>query len=107
MSQLDMTGVAPSTPTDRHDAERTVDRIMATVNPVTLPEPLQAIVMAHGIRVEEWDPAALDENLRSKFFAFYVESADGTRILVVPAGQDPTVRLHAVRAIFDHEGMTA
>lgn len=60
-----------------------------------------------GLQVEEWDTATLSESLRSKFFAFYLEHKDGRRILVVPAGQDPIVRLHAVRAILAHPGVTA
>jgi predicted GIY-YIG superfamily endonuclease len=60
-----------------------------------------------GLQVEEWDTSTLGESLRAKFFAFYLEHKDGRRILVVPAGQDPVVRLHAVRAILAHPGVTA
>jgi hypothetical protein len=83
--------------------ERDVDRIMAAIT-----DPIAAFqALTAGLHVEEWDTASLDENLRDKFVAFYLERKDGTRLLVVPVGQDPAVRLHAVRALLAHPGVTA
>lgn len=71
-------------------------------------EALKALAADHpGIQFEEWDTATLDEPLRGRFLAHYLEHKDGTRILVVPLGQDPTVRLAAVRTLLNHQGVTA
>lgn len=59
---------------------------------------VEAFAAEHGLQVEEWDTAALAENIRDKFMAAYFE-IDGKRILVVPAGQDPAERLHAAREL--------
>lgn len=67
----------------------------------------QDLVAEHGLQVEEWDTSTLDESLRNKFLAYYLERKDGTRILVVPAGQDQTVRLHAARTLLAHPAVTA
>ncbi|MDX2696842.1 hypothetical protein [Streptomyces ipomoeae] len=70
-------------------------------------EAFQALTAEHNLRVEEWDTTTLDENLRDKFYAFYLQLKDGTRILVVPTGQDPAQRLHAARALLAHQAVTA
>ena len=71
-------------------------------------EAFKAIVAEHPrIQFEEWDTSTLDEKLRDKYLAHYTEHKDGTRLLVVPLGQDPTVRLAAVRTLLAHEGVTA
>ncbi|MDX2839488.1 hypothetical protein PV377_10945 [Streptomyces ipomoeae] len=91
MHQIPTSTALASTPTDQRD-------------PV---EAFHALTAEHHLRVEEWDTSTLDENLRNKFYAFYLQLKDGTRILVVPAGQDPVQRLHAVRALLAHQGVTA
>ena len=71
-------------------------------------EALKALVAEHpDLRVVEWDPSTLPADLRDGYLAHYLERKDGTRILVVPTGQDPTVRLHAVRTLLAHPGVTA
>lgn len=71
-------------------------------------EAFEAIVAEHPrIQFEEWDTSTLEEKLRDKYLAHYLERKDGTRLLVVPLGQDPTVRLAAVRTLLAHEGVTA
>ncbi|MEU6279473.1 hypothetical protein [Streptomyces sp. NPDC047028] len=65
-----------------------------------------ALVAEHGLQVEEWDTSTLDENLRDKFVAFYIETRD-RKVIVVPAGQDPAHRLAAVRALLVHPGVIA
>lgn len=67
----------------------------------------EALVAEHGLQVEEWDTDTLDKKYRDKFMAFYLEHKDGTRIVVVPIGQDPAERLRAVRALLTHQGVTA
>lgn len=77
--------------------------------PSTQPDPYEAVntlVAEHGLQIEEWDTSTLDENLRDKFFAMYVESK-GDRFIVVPLGQDPAHRLAAVRAVLTHPGIAA
>lgn len=70
-------------------------------------EAFKALTAEHHIQVEEWDTATLDEKLRDKYLAHYTEHEDGTRLLVVPLGQDPVVRLAAVRALLNHQRSAA
>ena len=84
------TSTAPSTQPDQSDPHQTV----------------KALAAEHGLQIEEWDTSTLDEGLRDKFFAMYVQTKDD-RFIVVPAGQDPAHRLAAVRALFTHPGATA
>ncbi|MBP0456487.1 hypothetical protein [Streptomyces montanisoli] len=73
------------------------------------PDPVaafKAFTTQHDIQVVEWDTSTLAEDLRGKFYAHYLQLKDGRRILVVPAGQDPAFRLHAVRALLTHQGVT-
>jgi hypothetical protein len=116
-----MTSVIPEAstttpdPTEQrdHDSARAaridqfVDRIMAALAEPTPTEALQAIAAEHSLQVEEWDDRGLDESLRGKLLAHYFEHKDGRRILVVRKGQDPTERLHAVRALLHHQGVIA
>jgi hypothetical protein len=87
MSKLPTTAKAPSTQADPH----------AAVN---------ALAAEHGLQIEEWDTSTLDEALRDKFFAMYVESK-GDRFIVAPLGQDPAHRLAAVRALLERLGTAA
>jgi hypothetical protein len=94
-------------------AEQDSERILAAIRTRTSASPSaqRAIAAFHaetaGLQVEEWDTSTLDERLRDGYLGHYLERKDGTRILVVPAGQDPVVRLHAVRALLAHPGVTA
>lgn len=72
----------------------------------TATEAFEALVAEHHLQVEEWDPSTLDEGLRDKFMGLYGE-IDGTRILVVPAGQDPVIRLAVVRQLLACPVVTA
>lgn len=69
-------------------------------------ETFQTLVAEHGLQIEEWDTSTLDEGLRHKFRAFYAETAE-RKVIVVPTGQDPAERLHAVRLLLPHMGVTA
>jgi hypothetical protein len=69
-------------------------------------EAFDALVADHNLTVEEWDTTDLDEDLRDRFFALYIESR-GQKIIAVPVGQDPAHRLAAARAILAHPGVTA
>lgn len=84
------TSTAPSTPSSQCNPHETVE----------------ALAAEHGLAIEEWDASALDEPLRDKFFAMYVQTKDA-RYIVVPVGQDPAHRLAAVRALLAHPGTTA
>jgi hypothetical protein len=86
--------------------EQHVDKIMAALREPTATEALDALAAEHQLRVEEWDTSTLDESLRDKLMAFYGET-DGNRIVVVPKGQDPVERLHAVRTLLTHLGVIA
>jgi hypothetical protein len=107
--KLPTTSTAPSTPTvQREDdatqadrIERHVDRIIDALAEPTPTEAFEALVAEHQLHVEEWDTSTLDEDLRDKFFALYIESR-GRKIVAVPIGQDPAHRLAAVRALLAH-----
>ncbi|MFG2967832.1 hypothetical protein ACGFZS_31650 [Streptomyces sp. NPDC048288] len=72
-------------------------RIMAAINdPTTAFEVLTA---AHGIQVVEW------EGPFDGLYGHYLQHKDGTRLLVVPAGQAPSTRLWAARALLAHQGV--
>jgi hypothetical protein len=58
---------------------------------------LQALLAEHGIVLEEWDTASLDPKMRDRFVAFAMVHHGDQSLIVVPAGQDPIVRLGAVR----------
>lgn len=102
------TAKAPSTP-PHPDAEmlarveRDADRIMAAITDPAAA--VQAALAEYGIDMEERDPATLPAKLRDDFHAFYIEHIDGTRIMVVPTGQDPHERLHWVRTLLAHPGV--
>ncbi|WP_055527123.1 hypothetical protein [Streptomyces graminilatus] len=71
------------------------------------PDPIEAfnaLVAEYGLQVEEWDTSTLDEPLRDKLLAHYLEQ-DGTRLFVVPLGQDPAVRLAALHTLLNHQGV--
>lgn len=95
-----------SDPTQADHIERHVDRIIDALRKPTPTEAFEALVAEHQLHVEEWDTNTLDEDLRDKFFALYIES-HGRKVIVVPIGQDPAHRLAAVRSLLDHLGVIA
>jgi hypothetical protein len=117
--KLPMTATAPSTPTlsasptapqPAREAriDRWVDEALTALAKPTPTEAFEALVAEHpGLQVEEWDTSTLDEGLRDGFLGHYLEEKGGRRLLVVPAGQDPTERLAAVRALLAHPAVTA
>lgn len=58
---------------------------------------LRSLLAEHGLRIEEWDTATLDARLRDRIQAVYDPTEGDGRTVIVPAGQDPIVRLTAVR----------
>ncbi|MDX3839591.1 hypothetical protein [Streptomyces europaeiscabiei] len=62
-------------------------------------ETLRSLLAGHGLRVEEWDTATLDPQLRDRIRAVYDPTEGDGRTVIVPAGQDPIVRLTAVREL--------
>lgn len=78
-------------------AEQNSARIMAAINdPTTV---FEALTAAHGIQVVELD-CPFDG-----LYGHYLQHKDGTRLLVVPAGQDPSTRLWAARALLARQGV--
>ncbi|MFI1510030.1 hypothetical protein [Streptomyces sp. NPDC020597] len=72
-------------------------RFMAAINdPTTVFEVLTA---AHGIQVVEL------EGPFDGLYGHYLRHKDATRLLVVPAGQAPSTRLWAARALLAHQGV--
>ena len=53
--------------------------------------------LAHQLSIEEWDTATLDSRLRDRIKAVYDPTMGDGHVIIVPAGQDPIVRLAAVR----------
>jgi predicted GIY-YIG superfamily endonuclease len=72
----------------------------------TATKAFEALVAEHNLTVEEWDTSTLDDDLRDKFYAIYIEKR-GRKILAVPIGQDPAHRLAALRAVLAHQGVAA
>jgi hypothetical protein len=116
MSQKTTSGVSASTPApgdQRNPAreariDRWVEEALAAIAKPTPTEAFEALVAEHpGLRVEEWDASTLPEDLRDGYGCHYVEHKDGRRLLAVPAGQDPAVRLAAVRALLAHPAVAA
>lgn len=69
---------------------------------------LQALLAERGFEMQEWNTATLDAKLRRVFTAFRMVATGGLRLVVVPQGQDPIVRLAAVRDLLDNmRGATA
>lgn len=97
-----MTHLAISTPSASTPAARE-QRASVTL---TSAEAFEALVAEHNLTVEEWDTTTLDNDLRDKFYAIYIEKR-GRKILAVPIGQDPTHRLAALRAVLAHQGVAA
>ncbi|MEV1065986.1 hypothetical protein [Streptomyces sp. NPDC050263] len=85
--------------------DEAVDRIMAALSDPTAA--FEALTAERGVQVVEWDASTLDSELRDGFLAHYLEHKDSRRILVVPTGQDPVIRLRAVRALLSHQRVTA
>ncbi|MEU7661920.1 hypothetical protein [Streptomyces lincolnensis] len=78
-------------------AEQDSARIMAAINdPTTV---FEALTAAHDIQAVELDSPF------DGLYGHYLQHKDGTRLLVVPAGQDPSTRLWAARAILAHQGV--
>ncbi|MFJ1649285.1 hypothetical protein [Streptomyces sp. NPDC088258] len=72
-------------------------RIMAAINdPTTV---LEVLTAAHGIQVVEL------EGPFDGLHGHYLQHKDGTRLLVVPAGQAPSTRLWTARALLAHQGV--
>lgn len=72
-------------------------RIMAAIDaPTTV---FEVLTTAHGIPVVELDGPF------DGLHGHYLQHKDGTRLLVVPAGQDPSTRLWAARALLTHQGV--
>lgn len=91
-------GVSASTPITQERRDRS--------GTLTATDAFDALVAEHKLTVEEWDTTTLDEDLRDKFYAIYIES-HGQKILALPIGQDPEHRLAAVRALLAHLAVTA
>jgi len=114
MQSIAQASTATPDPSEQRDSdsvtadriERHVDQIMATLAEPTSTEALAALAAEHDLQIEEWDTSTLDERLRDKFLAHYIE-LDGIRSIVVPLGQDPAMSLHGVRALIAHLGVTA
>ncbi|MDX3585993.1 hypothetical protein [Streptomyces europaeiscabiei] len=62
-------------------------------------ETLRSLLAEHGLCVEEWDTATLDPQLRDRIRAVYDPTEGDGRTVIVPAGQNPIVRLTAVREL--------
>lgn len=78
-------------------AEQDSARIMAAINnPTTV---FEALTAAHGIQVVELDGPF------DGLYGHYLQHKNGTRLLVVPAAQDPSTRLWAARALLAHQGV--
>jgi hypothetical protein len=60
---------------------------------------LAALLAEHRMRIEEWDVSTLDSRLRDRIDAVHDPLEQDGRIIIVPAGQDPVVRLAAVRRL--------
>ncbi|MGX9887326.1 DUF6907 domain-containing protein [Streptomyces sp. NPDC002276] len=84
-----------------------LDEQLRLINEFEARDTLAAILAEEQLEMEVLDPSTLSEQLRNKITAFYAEHKDGQRILVVPAGQDPIVRLNAVCALLNHQEATA
>ncbi|MFE9098265.1 DUF6907 domain-containing protein [Streptomyces sp. NPDC007264] len=68
---------------------------------------LDALTTEYNLQLVEWDTTSLDEYLRDKFYAHYLALRDGRRLVVVPAGQNPDVRVNVVRSLITHLGEDA
>ncbi|MFF3689926.1 DUF6907 domain-containing protein [Streptomyces sp. NPDC002187] len=68
---------------------------------------LHALATEYNLQLVEWDTTRLDEYLRDKFHAHYIALRDGRRLVVVPAGQNPDVRVDVVRGLITHLGEAA
>lgn len=60
-------------------------------------ETLRSLLAEHQLSIEEWDTATLDSRLRDRIKAVYDPTMGDGHVIIVPAGQDPIVRLAAVR----------
>ncbi|MDQ0776376.1 hypothetical protein QF026_004842 [Streptomyces aurantiacus] len=78
-------------------AEQDSARIMAAINNPTIM--FETLTAAHGIQVVKLDGPF------DGLYGHYLQHKDGTRLLVVPAGQDPSTRLWAARALLAHQGV--
>lgn len=68
---------------------------------------LDALTTEYNLQLVEWDTTSLDECLRDKFYAQYLALRDGRRLVVVPAGQDPNVRVNVIHSLITHLGKDA
>lgn len=82
-------------------------RLLREVLPKLIAETsLESLVAKHNLHVKEADASTLPELLRDKFMASHM-LIEGRAMVVVPKGQDPIERLHAVRRLLNHLEMTA
>lgn len=77
--------------------EQNSARIVAAINDPTTG--FEVLTAAHGIQVVEL------EGPFDGLYGHYLQHKDGTRLLVVPAGQGPSTRLWAARALLAHQGV--
>jgi hypothetical protein len=78
------------------DTRAKLDQIERLAREYEARDTLRAIIAEHGLVLEELDTDTLfPEHLRGKLKAWYGE-IDGTRIVAVPAGQDPIERVNVV-----------
>lgn len=78
------------------DARAQLDEIERLAKEYEARDTLAAILAEHDVQMEEWDTGSLDPKLRDRFVAFAMLHKDGSRLVVVPEGQNPIERLAAV-----------
>lgn len=89
------------------EARAKLDEFERLANEYEAIDTLRAILAEHGVEMEEWDTASLDPKLRRSFAAFAMLHKDGSRLVVVPQGQDPIERLAAVAELIRDIGHAA
>jgi hypothetical protein len=81
------------------EARAKLDQIERLAREYEAQDTLRAIVAEHELKIEEWDTATLDPKLRRGFVAFAMLHKDGSRLIVVPQGQDPIERVNAIAGL--------
>lgn len=64
-------------------------------------ETLAVLLAEQQMRIEEWDTSTLDSLLRDSLRAVHDPTVGDGCVIIVPADQDPIVRLAAVRDLLD------
>lgn len=64
-------------------------------------ETLRTLLAEHQMRIEEWDISTLDSQLRDNIKAVHDPTVGDGNVIIVPADQDPIVRLTAVRDLIE------